>query len=123
MTAPEILALAKARGVTIRLDGDELEITADREPDPDLLAALAGSKAKILARLQTERGRINRWIADRLIAWPLTSCLHCLKPIVVGQQSIIVGNGEVTARFHQDCHSEWLAQQEARARLALGLDP
>jgi hypothetical protein len=36
---------------------------------------------------------------------------------------IVVSNGEVTARFHQDCHGAWLAQQEVAARRALGLDP
>jgi hypothetical protein len=66
--------------------------------------------------------RINRWIAARLIDWPSTSCLHCRKPITVGQTWAVISNGEVTARFHQDCHTEWLAQQEAAARRAMGLD-
>jgi hypothetical protein len=29
---------------------------------------------------------------------------------------------EATARFHQPCHAEWLAQQEGAARRAMGLD-
>lgn len=51
MTAAEILARARARGVMIRLDGAELEITADRRPDAGLLEAIAGRKAEIIAFL------------------------------------------------------------------------
>jgi hypothetical protein len=122
VTAAEVLALAKAHGVTILPDGDDLDVVADREPDPELLDAIAGCKAAILAKLRAERGRINHWIADQLIDWPSTSCLHCRKPIVPGHLWTVVSNGEVAARFHQDCHSEWLAQQEVAACRALGLD-
>jgi hypothetical protein len=54
MTAAEVLTLAKARGVTIRLDGAELELTADRKPDADLLDAIAGCKVEIFAFLHPD---------------------------------------------------------------------
>jgi hypothetical protein len=54
MTAAEVLTLAKARGVTIRLDGAELELTADRKPDADLLDAIAGCKVEISAFLHPD---------------------------------------------------------------------
>ena len=57
MTAAEVLALAKAHGVTIRLDGAELELTADRKPDSDLLDAIAGCKAEIIAFLHPDAVR------------------------------------------------------------------
>jgi hypothetical protein len=57
MTAAEILARAKARGVTIRLDGDGLELVADRKPDSDLLDAIAGCKADIIAFLHPDAVR------------------------------------------------------------------
>ena len=67
MTAAEVLTLAKAHCVTIRLDGDGLELIADRKPDADLLGAIAGRKAEIVAllrRLEVDyalayRGRIK----------------------------------------------------------------
>jgi hypothetical protein len=55
MTAPEILALAEAHGVTIRPNGADLDLVAARKPDPDLLSAIAGSKAEIVALLRAER--------------------------------------------------------------------
>jgi hypothetical protein len=57
MIAAEALALAKAHGVTIRLDGAELELTADRKPDADLLDAIAGCKADISAFLHPDAVR------------------------------------------------------------------
>ena len=67
-----------------------------------------------------DQARIDKWIRDRLVDWR-DNCRHCRKPIVVGQLWTVVSNGEVTARFHEPCHGEWLAQQEAAARRALGL--
>ena len=57
MTAAEVLAIAKVRGVTITLDGAELELTADRKPDSGLLEAIAGRKADILAFLHPDAVR------------------------------------------------------------------
>jgi hypothetical protein len=70
-------------------------------------------------RTRPDQARIDKWIRDRLVDWG-DSCWQCRKPIVVGQTWTVVANGEVSARFHQDCHDEWLAQQEAFARRALG---
>ena len=63
MTAAEVLTLAKAHCVTIRLDGDGLELIADRKPDADLLGAIAGRKAEIVAllrRLEVDYGLVFR---------------------------------------------------------------
>jgi hypothetical protein len=121
VTAAEVLALARARGVTIKPDGDELDILADRQPDPDLLAAIAGCKGAILAQLRAERGRVDRWIRDRLTAASPDRCWHCRKPIVVGQKFVDVRGNEVVVRFHAQCESEWRRAQEALARKAMGL--
>lgn len=70
-----------------------------------------------------DQARVARWIRDRLIDWPRGRCFHCRGPIVVGQLWIAASSDEGTTSFHQPCHAEWLAQQEASARRALGLDP
>ena len=46
--------------------------------------------------------------------------LACRRPIVVGQKRTFVGNGEVGARFHEPCHTQWLTEQEIAARKTLG---
>jgi hypothetical protein len=79
-------------------------------------------EAKAAPRSRLDQARVDKWIRDRLIDWR-NGCLHCRRPIIVGQAWTTVSNGEVTARFHQDCHGAWLAQQEAFARRALGFAP
>jgi hypothetical protein len=124
MTPAEILATAAARGFRVGLNrtGDGLKLWPGDDPPADLVDLIRGAKRGIVALLQAERGRINRWIACRLIDWPPSSCLHCRNPIVPGQRWTVVSNGEVAARFHQDCHDKWLAQQEKAALKALGLE-
>jgi hypothetical protein len=74
------------------------------------------------AAVRHERERIDAWIKSRLINYPPASCLLCRKPIIAGQDWQEVSNGEARARFHRICHAEWLAEQEAAARQALGLE-
>jgi hypothetical protein len=123
MTAAEILAKVTALGfrVTLNSTGDGLILWPGDDPPADLVNLIRGAKTQIIAVLQNERGRINHWIADKLIDWPPSHCLHCRKPIVVGRTWTAVANGEVEARFHKDCHVDWLAQQEVAARRAIGL--
>jgi hypothetical protein len=87
------------------------------------VAAPAPAPAPIVdeARARLDQLRVDKWIRDRLIDWPPESCLHCRKPIIVGQLWIVVSNGDCAARFHEPCHAEWLEQQEAAARKAMGL--
>ena len=112
----EILATATARGFRVGLNptGDGLILWPGDDPPADLVDLLRSAKPQVAAVLQNERGRINRWIADRLIDWPSTSCLHCRKRIIVGQLWTVVSNGDVAACCHEPCHGEWLAQQKSR---------
>jgi hypothetical protein len=57
VTGAEVLTLAKAHGVTIRLDGAELELVADRRPASGLLEAIANCKADIVALLHPDAVR------------------------------------------------------------------
>ena len=90
---------------------------------PDVLAEHAPTlPAPELAAVHYERERIDAWIRNRLIAYPLASCLRCRKPFIAGQDLQEVSNGEARARFHRACYAEWLAEREAAARQALGLE-
>ena len=52
MSAAETLAAAQAAGVRLGLDGTDLLIESDREPEPHLLDALRRAKPEILALLR-----------------------------------------------------------------------
>ena len=96
--------------------------------DPEPVAPDVGdehaptSPASESPAVRYERERIDAWIRNRLIAYPLASCFGCRKPICVGQEWQEVSNGEARARFHRTCHAEWRTEREAAARQALGLE-
>jgi hypothetical protein len=121
MTAAEVLAEAATRGFLVNLNstGDGLILRPGDNPPADVVSLIRDAKTQIVAHLQTERRCINHWIADKLIDWPPSHCLHCRKPIIVGQLWTTVSNGAVSARFHQECHGDWLGEQEVAARRAL----
>jgi hypothetical protein len=114
-------ALARMQRVIKRAEVRQALIEQAISPTPFASEAAVAASSPPLQLSPYDQARVAKWIADRLIDWPSTSCLHCRKPIIAGQPWIPVSNGEVTARFHQDCHSEWLEQQEVAARRALGL--
>ena len=92
---------------------------------PAAALALAPAPTPIVAEALTliERNQIVRWVAAQIITWPPDNCLHCRRPIIYGAKWVEAVSDNGRARFHADCRPEWLAQQEVRARRALGLDP
>lgn len=97
------------------------------EPEPELavsspMEALSVVPEPESAAVRYERERIDAWIRNRLIAYPLASCLLCRKPIIAEQEWQEASNGEVRARLHRACHAEWRTAREAAARQALGLE-
>ena len=97
------------------------------EPEPvasSPMEALSVVPEPESAAVRRERERIDAWIRNRLIAYPLASCFGCRKPIVAGLggrrfRTAIQTRGRV---FIATCHAEWRAGQEAAARQALGLE-
>ena len=86
--------------------------TVASEPEPEPAASSPMEALSVVpepesAAVRYERERIDAWIRNRLIAYPLASCLRCRKPIVAGQDWQEVSNGEARARFHRTCHAEW----------------
>ena len=127
MTVTEALELARLQGVEVTLDGNDLVLKAEAAPPPGLLAILGRGKWDIVAALRMreadERRRIVQWVNDNFAASPPGVCAHCgggprpEDPFVV----LFVGNDRGEA--HGSCHPAWLAEREAEARKALGLEP
>ena len=93
-------------------------VESEPDPAPEPLEPVVVESAAV----RYERERVDAWIRNRLIAWPLASCFGCRKPIVAGAAWEEVSNGEARARFHRTCHAEWRTEREAAARQALGLE-
>ena len=99
--------------------------TVAPEPEPAApspMEALSVVPEPESAAVRCEREQVDAWIRNRLIAYPLASCLRCRKPFVAGAAWEEVSNGGARARFHRACHAEWRAEREAAARQALGLE-
>ena len=99
--------------------------TVASEPEPvasSPMEALSVVPEPESAAVRRECEMIEVWIRNRLVDYPLASCLLCRKPIIAGQDWQEVSNGEARARFHRTCHAEWRAEREAAARQALGLE-
>jgi hypothetical protein len=127
VTVTEALQLARSQGVEVTLDGEDLVLKAEVAPPPRLLAILGRGKWDIVAALRLreaeERRSIVQWVNNHFASSPPGVCAHCGE----GERSedpfvrLFVGNdrGEV----HASCHPAWLAEREAEARKALGLEP
>jgi hypothetical protein len=123
MNSAGIVEKVRRSGISLTLNpaGTGLRLSADGGLPDEIVELVKAAKPEIVAHLQAERRCVNYWIANQIIAWPPSHCLHCRKPIIVGQTWVAVSNGAAVARFHESCHPEWLARQEAAARKALGL--
>ena len=96
MTPAAIFAVAAARGFRVGLNriGDGLMLWPGDDPPADLVNLIRGAKPEIVSVLQAERGRINRWIVSQSHRLAPDSCLHCRKPITIGQTWAVISNGE-----------------------------
>jgi hypothetical protein len=63
--AGDLLASADASGITIRLDGSDLRLSAISKPDDEVLAMLRAHKAEIVSHLQQESCGLDAedWLA------------------------------------------------------------
>jgi hypothetical protein len=98
-------------------------VVVESEPDP-----APGNVEPVVVESTADRyrhERVDKWIKDRLLNWPLGVCVRCRRPFSAGESWQEVANSaqvQARARFHQQlCYAEWRAEQEAEARRSLGL--
>ena len=126
MTVTEALELARSQGVEVTLDGDDLVLKAEAAPPPGLLAILGRGKWDIVAALRLreaeERRRIVQWVNDHFASSPPGVCAHCGDGPRSEDPFVLLFVGNDRGEVHASCHSAWLAEREAEARRALGLE-
>ena len=75
MTALEVLAAARTQGIRLRVEGSDLVLSSDREPEATLLFEIERKKTEIVALLSELpedshlRGDLQVLDADRLRRW------------------------------------------------------
>jgi hypothetical protein len=126
VTVTEALELARSQGVEVTLDGDELVLEAEVAPPPGLLAILGRGKWDIVAALRLreaeERRRIVQWVNDHFASSPPGVCAHCGDGLRSEDTLVLLFVGNDRGEVHASCHPTWLAEREAEACRALGID-
>jgi hypothetical protein len=134
MTVDEALELAQRHGVRVALNDNNLALEADVAPPADIVAALKAAKSVIVGELRLrqalERQRreevvrrdITRWINNHFISSPPGRCIHCGGGPRANDRFVLIFVGSDRADIHASCHQKWLAERQAAARKALGLE-
>jgi hypothetical protein len=123
MSAAEVLKAARAAGVVAMLDGPSLALKAEREPPPQMVDLLRAHKPQILELLRAERRAIIQYLNAHFRPSPLGRCAHCGWGVSFERNPFVtVFVGEDRADVHASCHPAWLAEREAEACVALGLE-
>jgi hypothetical protein len=126
VTVDDALKLARDCGVRVTLDGNDLALEADAPPPSRLLAVIGRGKWDIVAVLRQreaeERRRIVQWVADNFTSSPPGVCAHCGSGEQPDDPFVLLFVGSDRGQVHSNCHAPWLAEREAEARRALGLE-
>jgi hypothetical protein len=107
-TAADVLRAARAAGITIGIDGENLTLEAAIEPPADVFAALKAHKAEILALLRS----------DPLRAGPgFTRCAGCGQPIDAAERLELADGALVHFRDY-GCLIQYADRRREAARAA-----
>jgi hypothetical protein len=109
MSAVQALGAARAFGIHLELDGDDLLLEASAPPPTAVLEALSQHKADVVRMLRLAK---DVWSAED---WQLPmECDQCGKSTGTVQQAWICdpGGQPVTARLHRECEAAFLQQLE-----------
>jgi len=123
ISAADALRLARRSGFKLGVDGDDIAFEVHDYPIAHpVIDILRQHKPEIVELLRDERHAVVRWIADNFRSSPIGQCALC----GVGKREydpfVLVFVGEDRADLHASCHPAWLAEQEAEARVALGIE-
>jgi hypothetical protein len=123
MSAAELLAEARRRGVTLTLDDGDI-IADGGDLTPGLIERLRKHKSEIVELLRREKHQVDAWVDAHVADYDFARCFGCKKPFQIDEKLVVaISRSGARARFHVNCRDEWFAEQEQRARKALGLEP
>jgi hypothetical protein len=122
MSALDFVRVARAAGARLSADGASLVVEAEDPLPPQVFDMLRAHKPEILELLHAEHRDVVRYVNEQFRSSPLGQCAHCGggSPSDVCFVALFVG--ENRADIHASCHPAWIAAQEAKARVALGIE-
>jgi NAD(P)H-hydrate repair Nnr-like enzyme with NAD(P)H-hydrate epimerase domain len=122
MSALDFVRVARAAGARLSADGASLVVEAEDPLPPQVFDMLRAHKPEILELLHAQRRAVVRYVNEQFQSSPLGQCAYCGGGSRSGDAFVAMFAGENRADIHAMCHPAWIAAQEARARVALGID-
>jgi hypothetical protein len=126
MSVDDVLRMAKSAGVTVLVEGYDLILEHEADPPSHLVAMLRHYKRELVGALRMreaeQRSLITQWINDHFTSSPAGVCAHCGGGPRPDDPFVLLFVGTDRGEVHSSCHSTWLAEREAEARKALGLE-
>ncbi len=123
ISATDALKLARRNGFKLGVDGDDIAFEVPDNPIAyPIIDILRQQKTEIVTLLRDERRAVVRRIADNFRSSPIGQCALCGGGKREDDPFVLVFVGEVRADLHASCHPAWAAEQEAEARVALGIE-
>ena len=115
--------MARRAGIRLGVDGEQVSLEwPDTSAAQALIDLLRRFKPEITDLLRAERCAIVRYVADHFRSSPLDRCAHCGGGSRQNDPFLALFVGDDRADIHASCHPEWIAEQEAKARIALGIE-
>jgi hypothetical protein len=122
VSAFDLVRVARAAGAKLSVDGGSLVLEADNRPPQEVFDGLHAHKQEILELLGEERRAIVMWINNHFKSSAPGGCVHCGGESHLGDPFVAIFVGRDSADVHASCHPAWVAEQEAEARVALGIE-
>jgi hypothetical protein len=128
MNAAAALQAARAAGVTIMVDREDLVLVAAAEPPSHVLEALSREKAAIIAFLRRDTAepafdeRVAVWLNDNPAPSPPGQCAGCGRWET--SEAVVVPFGTESGPhtwLHAECWPAWHRLRQSQARAALGI--
>ena len=125
-TVDDVLRMAESAGVTVVVDGYDLVLEHNTDPPANLIAMIRRFKPGLVSALRMrqaeQRSLIAQWINNHFSSTPAGVCAHCGGGKRGADPFVLLFVGADRGQVHSSCHSTWLAEREAEARRALGLE-
>jgi hypothetical protein len=117
----DVAEKARRCGVNLALNdtGTGLSLRADSAPPKEIVDLVRDARDVLVAHLQQKRA-IRLWINDGFTAGQPGVCMHCGGHSLADESTITVCCGDDYGNLHNACWGAWEAEQDRRARQALG---
>jgi hypothetical protein len=121
MSPADIVDKARRCGVSLALNGagTGLSLSGDGTPPPEIIDLVRDVRDALVVHLQ-QKWAIRAWINNSFTSGTPGVCTHCVGHWLADESIVVVCCGADYGEVHEACWEAWEAEQNRRARKALG---